>query len=56
MKDNDQIRALFANRIAYITGSTRLASLVHAKTILMKKYTWLLSIVGWTIILYFILS
>lgn len=55
MSDNEQVRAAFVSGIAYITGSARVANLVNAKIILLKKHIWLLSIALWTIILYVLL-
>jgi hypothetical protein len=52
MSHNEQIRAIFVNGIAYITGSARVANLVHAKITLWKRHIGLLSIALWSIILY----
>ena len=55
MSDNEQIRATFVTSIANITGSTRVANLVNAKIILLKRYIWLLGIALWSVILYVLL-
>jgi hypothetical protein len=52
MGENEQIRATFVTGIANITGSTRVANLVNAKIILLKRYIWLFGIALWSVILY----
>ncbi len=55
MADEEEIIATFVNGVTHVTGSTKLGAKIRQKISLLKKKTWLLSLILWTSIIIFLI-
>ena len=53
MAEDEEIIAAFINGVTHLTGSTRFATYLSKKIVLIKNKLWLVTLIVWTSIIFF---